>query len=163
MRWSNAARPRRCRVTVRLPSVIDLEDGVRKGLDGIGPGVVCPRASQGSFPRSMRTIALLTAGYLRAAEPADLLVLGDIYTVDGARSWQRVLAVTDGKIVYVGPETGSEPYRGESTGVITLEPGQMVMPGIQDSHVHLLDGELDQLKCDLINLKTPEQVTEDVN
>ena len=115
-----------------------------------------PRTSRGVVPTSpMRTrfpallglIALLAAGHLRAAEPADLLVLGDIYTVDGARSWQRVLAVKDGKIVYVGPETGSEPYRGESTRVITLDPSQMVMPGIQDSHVHLLDGGLDQLKC----------------
>ena len=105
-------------------------------------------------------IALVTASHLRAAEPADLLVLGDIYTVDGARSWQRVLAVDGGKIVYIGPETGSEPYRGESTRVITLEPGQMVTPGIQDSHVHLLDGGLDQLKCDLLNLKTPGEVIE---
>jgi len=105
-------------------------------------------------------VPLLSGSRLCAAEPADLLVLGDIYTVDGARSWQRVLAVKNGKIVYVGAETGSEPYRGEPTRVITLEPGQMVMPGIQDSHVHLLDGGLDQLKCDLLNLKTPEQVIE---
>lgn len=102
----------------------------------------------------------LAATPLRAAEPADLMVVGDIYTVDGARSWQRVLAVKDGKIVYAGPEVGSEPYRGKSTRVITLEPGQMAMPGIQDSHVHLLDGGLDRLKCDLLNLKTPAQIIE---
>jgi hypothetical protein len=71
------------------------------------------------FPALVGMIVLLTGSHLRAAEPTDLLVLGDIYTVDGARSWQRVLAIKAGKIVYVGPETGSEPYRGESTRVIT--------------------------------------------
>ena len=117
---------------------------------------------RGPFSALVGLIALLTGSHLRAAEPADLLVVGDLYTVDGARSWQRVLAVKDGKIVYVGPETGSERYRGESTRVITLEPGQMAMPGLHDSHVHMLDGGLDQLKCDLLNLKTPAQVIEAV-
>ena len=117
---------------------------------------------RGPFCALVGLIALLTGSHLRAAEPADLLVVGDLYTVDGARSWQRVLAVKDGKIVYIGPETGSERYREESTRVITLEPGQMAMPGLHDSHVHLLDGGLDQLKCDLLNLKTPAQVIEAV-
>src|SRR5262245_57046740 len=36
------------------------------------------------FSALLGLIALLTGSHLRAAEPADLLVLGDIYTVDGA-------------------------------------------------------------------------------
>lgn len=112
------------------------------------------------FPLFLAPIMGLTAPSPRAAEPADVLVIGDIYTVDGPRSWARALAVKDGKIVYVGAENGAAAYRGESTEVITLEPGQMAMPGIQDSHVHLLEGGLDQLKCNLLNLKTPERVLE---
>jgi len=113
-----------------------------------------------SFSAFLGLFVLSAAVNLRAVEPADLVVLGDIYTVDGARSWQRVLAVKDGKIVYAGPEVGSQGYRGKSTKVIVLGPNQMVMPGIQDAHVHLLDGGLDQLKCDLLDLKTPEKILE---
>src|SRR4051812_43017653 len=58
---------------------------------------------------------------------ADLLVVGDIYTVDGARTWARAMAVQDGKIVYVGTDKGAEPYRGKETKVLTLAPGQMVL------------------------------------
>ncbi|HET6407225.1 MAG TPA: amidohydrolase [Chthoniobacteraceae bacterium] len=96
----------------------------------------------------------------RAAEPAEILVLGDIYTVDSVRSWAKAMAVSKGRIVFVGTSNEAEAYRGKDTKIITLEPGQMVMPGIQDSHVHLLDGGMDALKCDLLELKTPEQVIE---
>src|SRR5215475_7915132 len=114
-------------------------------------GIVPTSPMRPRFPALLGLIALLAASHLRAAEPADLIVLGDIYTVDGARSWQRVLAFKDGKFVYLGPKPAPKPSRGNSTRVVTLEPGQMVMPGIQDSHVHLLDGGLDELKCDLLN------------
>ncbi|HAB15217.1 MAG TPA: amidohydrolase [Verrucomicrobiota bacterium] len=112
------------------------------------------------YHRLLALIGLLGSGLLQGAEPADLMVVGDIYTVDSARSWARVLAAKNGKIIYVGPENGSEAYRAESTKVITLESGQMVLPGIQDSHVHLLDGGLDELKCDLLNLPTPKRIIE---
>lgn len=106
------------------------------------------------------SLTVLSMVGLQAAEPAELLVLGDIYTVDSARSWAKAMAVSKGKIVYVGTPKGAEAFRGKGTAVVTLEPGQMVMPGIQDSHVHLLDGGMDALKCDLLELKTPEQVIE---
>jgi predicted amidohydrolase YtcJ len=113
----------------------------------------------------MKTITALVLGLfslssLRGAEPAELLVLGDIYTVDSVRSWAKAMAVSKGRIVFVGTSNQAEAYRGEATKVITLEPGQMVMPGIHDSHVHLLDGGMDALKCDLLELKTPELVIE---
>lgn len=97
---------------------------------------------------------------VRAESPADLIVTGDIFTVDGPRTWAKAMAVRDGKIAYVGPEAGAEKYRGEKTKTIALKPGQMVLPGFHDCHVHLMDGAMVQLQCQLDTAKSREETLE---
>jgi len=63
---------------------------------------------------------------------------GKIYTVDPAQPWVEAMAIRDGKIVYVGDHAGALPYRGPATETVALG-GRMVMPGIGDSHLHLLE------------------------
>ena len=83
------------------------------------------------------------------AQPADLVLRGGaIYTMDAARSWAEALAVDDGKIVYVGTETGVDKWIGEGTEVLELE-GRMVLPGFHDSHVHPVSGGVELNQCDL--------------
>ena len=47
----------------------------------------------------------------------------------------QALAVTDGRIVFIGSSREAEGYIGSTTRVIDLE-GRMVMPGIVDGHFH---------------------------
>src|SRR5688500_1509345 len=73
---------------------------------------------------------------------------GAIYTVDGARSWAETVAIDDGRIVYVGNDAGAKDYIGPQTEVVDLE-GRMVLPGMQDVHVHPISGGIEANGCDL--------------
>jgi hypothetical protein len=108
-------------------------------------------------------VAVATAAPKRARrEPADLaFVRGAVYTVDGARSWAETVAVSKGRIVYVGTDAGSKPWLGAQTRVVDLG-GKMLLPAFHDSHAHPVDGGIDSLEVDLHGLDTPEEVVEKV-
>ncbi|MFG6176887.1 amidohydrolase [Halomonas sp. THAF12] len=79
--------------------------------------------------------------------PADTVLRdGSLYTVDAEHPSAEALAVRDGVIVYVGDEAGVEAYVGPDTRVIDLD-GRMVMPGLQDAHIHGITAG--RAQCDL--------------
>ena len=81
--------------------------------------------------------------------PADLVLTGGrLATMDAVRSWATALAVRDGRIVAVGPDSAVAAHIGPSTRVIALR-GRTVTPGFGDAHVHPVGGGLDRLRCDL--------------
>ncbi|KAJ3462333.1 hypothetical protein MRS44_007119 [Fusarium solani] len=89
------------------------------------------------------------AGASTAAQPADLVFRnGSIYTMGSCDTPVSALAIHGGKITYVGAENKIKNYIGKTTKVVDLE-GRMAMPGLVDSHMHLLSGGLFLLKCDL--------------
>ncbi|GAB3276379.1 amidohydrolase [Actinocorallia lasiicapitis] len=71
-----------------------------------------------------------------AATGADLVMRHGSVEVgkDGKRA--QAVAVRNGKIVYVGADTGAKRYIGKKTKVVNLR-GRTLMPGIQDGHLHL--------------------------
>ena len=80
---------------------------------------------------------------------ADLVLLGGrIATMDSARSWSSALAVRDGRITMVGPDSAAKEHVGSKTRVIDLR-GRTVTPGFQDAHVHPVHGGIAMLRCDL--------------
>jgi predicted amidohydrolase YtcJ len=80
--------------------------------------------------------------------PADLVLTdGRIYTVDAARSVASALAVSSGKIVFVGSAADAKQWIGPATRVERLA-GRLVLPGLIDSHMHPLD-IVDLDVCDL--------------
>jgi predicted amidohydrolase YtcJ len=88
---------------------------------------------------------------------ADLALQGGaIYTMDGARSWAQTIAIDDGRIVYVGNDAGARPYIGPQTKVVDLK-GRMVVPGMQDVHVHPISGGIEANGCDLNAATTVEE------
>ncbi len=88
---------------------------------------------------------------------ADLaLRSGAIYTVDGARSWAETIAIDDGRIVYVGTDAGAKDWIGPQTQVIDLK-GRMVVPGMQDVHIHPISGGIEANGCDLNAANTVEE------
>ncbi|UVM40608.1 amidohydrolase family protein [Pseudomonas sp. B21-017] len=81
--------------------------------------------------------------------PADMVMRnGYVYTVDGKNSVQQAIAVTGGKIVYVGSDEGVAAYIGTQTQMIDLA-GRMLMPGFVDAHMHPGDGGRAMTLCDL--------------
>jgi len=115
--------------------------------------------------RVLGTIALLlcaVAGRGGAPAPADLVFTrGAVYTVDGARSWAEAVAVSGGRIVFVGTTAAAKAWIGPRTRVLDLA-GKMVLPSFHDSHVHPISGGVEATECDLNGLATQEEVLEAV-
>ena len=81
---------------------------------------------------------------------------GSIYTVDKRRSCARAVALRGGEIIYVGDNQGVEKVIGPRTRVIDLD-GKLMLPGFHDVHVHLYDGGMQSLQCDLWDCPTLDQ------
>ncbi len=67
------------------------------------------------------------------SERADLVVVGDVYTVDAARSWAKAVAIRGDRIVAVGTEAEVRERVGDGAQLIS---GACVVPGFQDAHIH---------------------------
>ncbi len=92
-------------------------------------------------------------------QPAAEVILknGAVYTLDGSQPWAEAVAISGGKIVFVGPNSKVDKYRAEETKVLDLA-GKMVLPGFQDSHVHLVSGGVELGQCNLNDLQTKEEI-----
>ena len=63
--------------------------------------------------------AVVLAAASPAPPPADLVIRGGaVYTVDDARSWAEAVAVSGGKIVFVGTDAGAKTWIGPKTRVL---------------------------------------------
>ena len=80
------------------------------------------------------------------ASDADLVVVGHVVTIAAGKPNARGLAVTGGKIAFVGAAKWARKRLRPGGRLIALERGQTVIPGLIDSHVHMLNaGVLSQL------------------
>ena len=93
--------------------------------------------------RQLRVCAFMVFTALAAARLAiagdTLLVHGHIYTGNAAAPWASALSVSGARIEAIGTDAAVLKHRGARTHVIDLR-GQTVIPGIVDSHVHVLYG-----------------------
>src|SRR3954470_15634610 len=92
-------------------------------------------------------ISFTTGGLVMSAEAtngneADLvLVNGRIATQNDRRSFASALAVKEGKFVAVGTDKDVQSHCGPHTKVVDAG-GRTVIPGLNDSHLHLIRGGL---------------------
>jgi len=70
-----------------------------------------------------------------------ILINGRIATQDGRRSFATAVAIKDGRFLTVGSDQEILAYRGVTTQVIDLG-GRTVIPGLNDSHLHIIRGGL---------------------
>ncbi|WP_423748306.1 amidohydrolase [Bacillus cereus] len=69
-------------------------------------------------------------------EIADTIFInGKVYTVEKQQPWAEAVAISNGKIIYVGTNACVQAYKGNKTKVIDLK-GKMMLPGFVDSHLH---------------------------
>ncbi|MHC4995472.1 MAG: amidohydrolase [Planctomycetota bacterium] len=91
-------------------------------------------------------------------QPADLILHnGPILTVDDRDTIADVLAIRDGRIVYVGDEPNAVAYRGPDTRVYDLA-GRAVIPGLIDSHVHATGASMTEFDHDIPVMDTIDDV-----
>lgn len=70
-----------------------------------------------------------------------ILVNGRFHTVDRSNPQAEAVAIADGKFLDVGDAQSVMRHRGEDTQVVDLG-GRTVIPGLNDSHLHLIRGGL---------------------
>jgi predicted amidohydrolase YtcJ len=91
-----------------------------------------------NMPLAAAAVIALAPGALLASDL--VLTGGHIYTANPARPFVQAVAVTGGRIEAVGDDGEVRRAAGHAT-VVDLH-GRTVIPGIVDSHVHLLFGAL---------------------
>jgi len=105
-------------------------------------------------------LAALAAAALPAsarAAPADLVIWGGpVYTAVDAHPKAEAVAVSHGRIAYVGARAGAKTLVGPKTRVIDLK-GAALFPGFTDSHAHL--GEIGERELTL-NLEGSKSAAE---
>jgi predicted amidohydrolase YtcJ len=102
---------------------------------------------------------ILTALLLStAAAPADLIIHdAHIVTVDPKFSIARAAAIRDGHFVAVGSDAEVMKSKGPDTRVVDLH-GKTVLPGFNDTHVHLTAGEELPLQVDLTHIHSIKDI-----
>jgi predicted amidohydrolase YtcJ len=78
---------------------------------------------------------------------ADLIVIGDVYTMDASAPKAEAIAVAGGRLVFVGDARRARALLRRGGRTIKLAPGQTVLPGFVDSHVHMIEGGVQQRDC----------------
>lgn len=95
--------------------------------------------------------ALLACASAAAETPADLVITdAKIYAADAEHHMAEALAVTKGRIVYVGDAAGVKPFIGPKTKRESAG-GRLVLPGLVDAHSHPTQGIYPLDVCDLHN------------
>jgi len=106
----------------------------------------------------MNPLALLMTATALTNTPADLIIRNaHIITVDQHFSTARAAAIRDGKFIAVGSETAVLKAQGPKTRVIDLH-GQTVLPGFNDTHVHLSSGKDLETQVDLANIHSIKEI-----
>ena len=85
---------------------------------------------------------------------ADLVLVGDVYRVDAARSWARAVAIEGTRIVAVGTEDEVRDRVGDARDVVR---GACIVPGFQDAHIHAPFAGRIILNVDLADLTTRDE------
>src|SRR6185437_7458534 len=109
------------------------------------------RRTQPMMRSLMLTLAALSSSTALAA-PADLIIRdAHIVTVDPKFSTAQAAAIRGGRFIAVGSDSEVMNSKGPNTRVVDLH-GKTVLPGFNDTHVHLTAGEELPLQVDLTHI-----------
>jgi predicted amidohydrolase YtcJ len=98
----------------------------------------------------------LAAKEENSVAPETIVVQGKTWTADPAQPWAEALAARGEHIVAVGSRAEIARFIGPQTKVIDAGEG-LVVPGLIDSHVHLVDGGLNLKNVQLRDARTREE------
>ena len=75
---------------------------------------------------------------------------------DGWHPDAEAVAIRNGRILFVGTAEDAEAYRGANTEVLDLD-GATVLPGLVDSHTHVVELGASMARVDLVDVATEEE------
>ena len=95
----------------------------------------------------------------RAAAPRTELIISNarIYTADDANPIAEALAVSGGKLVFVGSAVEAMALKGASTTMLDAG-GRTIIPGMTDAHAHLYGLGVELRQVDLTGTKSYDEV-----
>lgn len=93
-----------------------------------------------------------------SAGDADLAVIGQIRTMSETVPQAEGMAVKGGRIVYVGKADEARKQLAPGGTVVELARGQSVLPGLIDSHIHMLDAGMKRRACMMEEPSSRDQV-----
>ena len=82
---------------------------------------------------------------------ASLLLRGRIATLGGAAGagWVEAIAIADGRVIAAGSRRDVDAAAGWATRVVDLAPDEAAIPGLTDSHLHLVETALSRSRVQL--------------
>lgn len=102
--------------------------------------------------------ALIVFSCQEKQAPADIIISGGIiYTMDEANPQVEAVAITNGKIVYVGTSGDVDKYKGEKTQLLDLK-GETMTPGFIESHGHIMGLGYNEMNLDLMDTKSWDEI-----
>jgi len=105
-------------------------------------------------------VLFVLAGCSEKRPAADTIITNaKIYTVDAKLPWAEAVAVQGDRILFVGSAKEAMHHRAAETKVIDAG-GRLVLPGMEDSHVHFVSGSGSLAMVDLAGTRTVEEVQE---
>jgi len=103
-------------------------------------------------------VGLATVSSAHAQTPADLVLRGGtVYTVSDQQPKAEAVAVSSGRIVFVGSTAGAAKFVGPHTRVVEIGH-RVVLPGLTDSHYHLLGVGQREFKLNLQGSRSVAEV-----
>lgn len=91
-----------------------------------------------------------------------IFINGIVYTMDKNNTISEAVAVKDNKIFKVGTTEEILALRGDNSQIIDLE-GKALVPGFNDSHMHLVNYGYSQTQADLIGVESVEEINRRVS
>lgn len=106
----------------------------------------------------LSALLIVLAGCTKERPEADTIIThAKVYTVDSKRLWAEAVAVQGERILFVGSAKQAMRHRGSGTKVIDAG-GRLLLPGIEDSHIHFVSGSENLAKVDLAGTRTVEEI-----
>src|SRR5262245_34454774 len=107
--------------------------------------------------------APLSLAAQQAAPRADLIVTNArIYTVDDSRPRGSAMAVREGRVQFVGSEREALALKGAATRMLDAG-GNTIIPGMIDSHAHLLNLGQSLRNVSLVGTNSYDEVVQRVS
>ena len=106
----------------------------------------------------MTPIVILLSAAAAGQAPADLIIRdAHIVTVDPQFSTAQAAAIRDGRFIAVGSDAEVMKSAGPKTRIVDLH-GKTVLPGFNDTHVHLTAGEDLPTQVDLTHIRSIKDI-----
>lgn len=110
--------------------------------------------------RNSFLIFIVFAFACNSNRPADLVIFGGkIYTVNNINPTAEAVAVTGGRITFVGSEEEAKRFINSKTNVVDLK-GKIMTPGFIEGHGHIMGIGYNELNLDLTHIKTFDEMVD---